>query len=141
MSALKATHKYDDIINLPHHTSAARQPMSRISRAAQFAPFAALTGFEDCTDEAARLTSEKPELTETMQNELNEKLRIITERIDERPEVTVTFFIPDALKEGGAITLFSGSVRRIDEVERKMIFTDRTEIRLDNILKICMGEN
>lgn len=115
--------------------------MSRISRAAQFAPFAALTGFEDCTDEAARLTSEKPELTETMQNKLNEKLRIITERIDERPEVTVTFFIPDALKEGGAITLFSGSVRRIDEIERKMIFTDRTEIRLDNILKISMGEN
>lgn len=141
MSALKATHKYDDIINLPHHTSPARQPMSRISRAAQFAPFAALTGFEDCTDEAARLTSEKPELTETMQNELNEKLRIITERIDERPEVTVTFFIPDALKEGGAITLFSGYVRRVDEIERKMIFTDRTEIWLDNILKISMGEN
>lgn len=141
MSALKATHKYDDIINLPHHTSPARQPMSRISRAAQFAPFAALTGFEDCTDEAARLTSEKPELTETMQNELNERLRIITDRIDERPEVTVTFFIPDALKEGGVITLFSGSVRRIDEIERKMIFTDRTEIWLDNILKISMGEN
>ncbi len=141
MSALKSTHKYDDIINLPHHTSAVRQPMSRISRAAQFAPFAALTGFEDCTDEAARLTSEKPELTEMMENELNEKLHIITERIAERPEVTVTFFIPDALKEGGAITLFSGSVRRIDEIERKMIFTDRTEIRLDNILKISMGEN
>lgn len=115
--------------------------MSRISRAAQFAPFAALTGFEDCTDEAARLTSEKPELTEMMQNKLNEKLRIITERIDERPEVTVTFFIPDELKEGGTITLFSGSVRRIDEIERKMIFTDRTEIWLDNILNINMGEN
>ena len=141
MSALENTHKYDDIIELPHHTPTVRQPMSRISRAAQFAPFAALTGFEDCTDEAARLTSEKPELTEMMENELNEKLRIITERIAERPEVTVTFFIPDELKEGGAITLFSGSVRRIDEVERKMIFTDRTEIQLDNILNISMGEN
>lgn len=141
MSALENTHKYDDIIELPHHTPTVRQPMSRISRAAQFAPFAALTGFEDCTDEAARLTSEKPELTEMMENELNEKLHIITERIAERPEVTVTFFIPDELKEGGAITLFSGSVRRIDEVERKMIFTDRTEIQLDNILNISMGEN
>lgn len=110
--------------------------MSRISRAAQFAPFAALTGFDDCTDEAARLTSEKPELTEAMQNELNEKLHIITERIDERPEVTVTYFIPDELKEGGAITLYSGAVRRIDEVERKMIFADRTEIWLDNIINI-----
>ena len=133
--------KYDDIIDLPHHVSKVHPQMSIWDRSAQFAPFAALTGFEDCTDEAARLTSEKPELTETMQNELNEKLRIITERIDEHPEVTVTFFIPDALKEGGAITLFSGSVRRIDEIERKMIFTDRTEIWLDNILKISMGEN
>lgn len=114
--------------------------MSRIGRAAQFAPFAALTGFEDCTDEAARLTSEKPEMTEIMQNELNEKIRIIMERIDERPEVTVTYFIPDALKEGGAITLCSGSVRRIDEIERKMIFTDRSEIWLDNILKIGVEE-
>ena len=136
MSALENTHKYDDIISLPHHTSTVRQPMSRLSRAAQFAPFAALTGFDDCTDEAARLTSEKPELTETMQNELNEKLRIITERIDERPEITVTYFVPDELKEGGAITLFSGSVRRIDEVERKMIFADRTELWLDNIIGI-----
>lgn len=141
MSALENTHKYDDIIELPHHTPTVRQPMSRISRAAQFAPFAALTGFDDCTDEAARLTSEKPELTEMMENELNEKLHTITERIAERPEVTVTFFIPDELKEGGAITLFSGSVRRIDEVGRKMIFTDRTEIQLDNILNISMGEN
>ncbi|MGN0599066.1 MAG: hypothetical protein ACI4JK_04150 [Oscillospiraceae bacterium] len=136
MSALGTTNKYDDIISLPHHTSMSRQPMSRMNRAAQFAPFAALTGFEDCTDEAARLTSEKPELTEMMQNELNEKLHIIMERINERPEVTVTYFIPDALKEGGAITLYSGAVRRIDEVERKMIFTDRTELWLDNILNI-----
>lgn len=140
MSTLETTHKYDDIIALPHHTSASRQPMSRLGRAAQFAPFAALTGFEDCTDEAARLTSEKPEMTELMQNELNEKIRIIMERIDERPEVTVTYFIPDALKAGGAITLYSGSVRRIDEIERKMIFTDRSEIWLDNILKISVGE-
>lgn len=140
MPALGTTHKYDDIISLPHHISAVRQPMTRISRAAQFAPFAALTGFEDCTDEAARLTSEKPGLTEIMENELNEKLRIITERIAERPEIAVTYFIPDAFKEGGSITIYSGAVRRIDEFERKLIFADRTEIWLDNILNISMEE-
>lgn len=140
MSELGTDHKYDDIIFLPHHTSAIRAPMPRISRAAQFAAFAALTGFGDCTDEAARLTCEKPELTEMMQNELNEKLRLISERIGERPEVTVVYFIPDALKDGGSTAFFSGAVRRIDEVDRLMIFADRTEIPLDNVLRISMEE-
>lgn len=137
---MKTIRDYDDILYLPHHVSRTRQPMSRLSRAAQFAPFAALTGFEDCTDEAARLTSAKPELTETMQNELNDKMRILIERISETPCINVTHFIPDALKEGGSIAVYSGSVRRIDEFSRRIIFTDRTELELDNILSIELGE-
>lgn len=133
---MKTIHDYDDIIDLPHHVSRTRQPMSRISRAAQFAPFAALTGFEDCTDEAARLTSCKPELTEAMQNDLNDKMRILNERISENPCITVTYFIPDTLKEGGLLAVYSGSVRRIDEFTRHIIFTDRTELELDNIISI-----
>lgn len=136
---MKTIRDYEDIIDLPHHVSQTRQPMSRINRAAQFAPFAALTGFEDCTDEAARLTSAKPELTETMQNELNDKMRILNERISETPCITVTYFIPDAFKEGGSIAVYSGSVRRIDEFSRRIIFTDRTELELDNILSIELG--
>lgn len=137
---MKNIHDYDDIIDLPHHVSQTRQPMSRISRAAQFAPFAALTGFEDCTDEAARLTSFKPEITEAMQNELNDKMRILNEHIAEKPCITVTHFIPDALKEGGAIAVYSGSVRRLDEFSRRVIFTDKTELDFDNILSIDLGE-
>ncbi|MGN1136767.1 MAG: hypothetical protein ACI4SF_11170 [Oscillospiraceae bacterium] len=136
---MKTIHDYDDILYLPHHVSRTRQPMSRINRAAQFAPFAALTGFEDCTDEAARLTSAKPELTEAMQNELNDKMSILNERIDENPCINVTYFIHDALKEGGSIAVYSGSVRRIDEISRRIIFTDRTELELDNILSIELG--
>lgn len=136
---MKTIRDYEDILYLPHHVSRTRQPMSRINRAAQFAPFAALTGFEDCTDEAARLTSSKPELTETMQNELNDKMRILNERIAENPCITVTYFIPDALKEGGSIAVYSSSVRRIDEISRRIIFTDRTELELDNIMSIELG--
>ena len=137
---MKTIHDYDDILYLPHHVSQTRQPMSRLSRAAQFAPFAALTGFEDCTDEAARLTSAKPELTEYMQNELNDKMRILNERIAETPCITVTYFIPDMFKEGGAIAVYSGSVRRIDEFSRRIIFTDKNEIELDNIINIGLEE-
>ncbi|MGN0604049.1 MAG: hypothetical protein ACI4I2_08725 [Oscillospiraceae bacterium] len=136
---MKTIRDYEDILYLPHHVSRTRQPMSRINRAAQFAPFAALTGFEDCTDEAARLTSSKPELTEAMQNELNDKMRILNERIAENPCINVTYFIPDALKEGGSIAVYSGSVRRIDEISRRIFFTDRTELELDNILSIELG--
>ena len=136
---MKTIRDYEDIIDLPHHVSRTRQPMSRINRAAQFAPFAALTGFEDCTDEAARLTSYKPELTEAMQNELNDKMHILNERITETPCITVTHFIPDTLKEGGSVAVYSGSVRRIDDFERRIIFTDRTELEFDNILSIDLG--
>lgn len=139
MSAVKNVHDYDDIIGLPHHVSNTRQPMSRINRAAQFAPFAALTGFEDYTDEAARLTDCKPKLTEAMQNDLNDKMRILNERLAEKPDITVTYFIPDMLKEGGTIAVYSGSVRRIDDFARRIIFTDRTELEFDNILRIDLG--
>lgn len=127
---------YDDIIGLSRPAPHFHQPMSRHSRAAQFAPFAALTGFDSFTDEAARLTEKKPELTESMQDELNGKIKYLGEHIAERPTVTVMYFIPDLYKEGGSFAVYKGDLRRIDEFERSLIFIDRTELLLDEIIKI-----
>ena len=108
-------HRYDDIINLPHHVSAVRKRMSMHDRAAQFSPFAALTGYDDAIDETARLTDKQFELSEDERNRLDEQLRLIADRIEEQPELEVTYFQPDELKEGGAYLTTRGCVRRIDE--------------------------
>lgn len=131
---------YDDIIDLSRPVSRYHQPMSMHNRAAQFAPFAALTGFDSLTDEAARLTEVKPELTEAMQDELNRKIQYLNEHIAERPNLTVMYFIPDTSKEGGSFNVYCGDLRRIDEFERRLIFTDRMELLFDNIIKIEIGE-
>ena len=133
-------HRYDDIINLPHHVSATRPKMSMHDRAAQFSPFAALTGYDDAVEETARLTDEQYELSEDTRNRLDEQLRIIADRIEEKPEIEVTHFIPDPLKEGGKYVTFKGRVRRIDEYEKKIIFSDSTEITLEYICSIVIIE-
>ncbi len=131
---------YDDIIELSRPEPYFHQPMSRHSRAAQFAPFAALTGFDSFTDEAARLTEKKPELTESMQDELNRKMQYLSDHIAEKPGLNVMYFIPDPYKEGGSFAVYSGNLRRIDELEGRLIFTDRTELLLDNIIKIEIND-
>lgn len=131
---------YNDIIELSRPESHFHKPMSMHNRAAQFAPFAALTGFYSFTDEAARLTEKKPELTETMQDELNGKIKYLGEHIAERPTVTVMYFISDPYKEGGSFAVYKGDLRRIDEFERRLVFTDRTELLLDDIIKIEISE-
>lgn len=128
--------QYNDIINLPHHISATRPQMSRINRAAQFSPFAALTGYEDSVNEASRLTDKKIYLSDDKKALLDERLRILTEYIDEKFTVSITYFIPDQRKEGGSYETVSGLVRRIDEYERTLIFIDGKKIPLDDICAI-----
>lgn len=130
--------KYDDIIDLPHHISTRRPQMSRSARAAQFAPFAAIVGLDDELEETARLTDSKPELEEAEKEKINRALLKIKNNPQGKAVIELTFFRPDKRKEGGAIVTRICSVRRIDEVEHKLIFDDRTEIKFDNILSIIL---
>ena len=132
--------KYDDIINLPHHVSAKRPQMSRSARAAQFAPFAALVGLDDEMEETARLTDAKPELEEAEKEKVNRVLLEIRNNPQKETAVELTFFRPDGRKDGGAIITRPCTVRRIDEIERKLILSDRSEIEFDNILSIKISK-
>ena len=105
--------RYDDIINLPHHVSPTRQRMSMHDRAAQFAPFAALVGYDDAVAETARLTEARPELDEQEQQAINERLAYIADHIHEQPEVRIKYFVPDERKSGGAIWEVDGIVRKV----------------------------
>lgn len=107
-------HKYDDIIDLPHHVSYRHPAMPRIDRAAQFAPFAALTGYGAAVQETARLTEGQVIQDETALAVLNEKLRLLADSTEE-VSVTVTYFCPDERKEGGAYLTVTGRVRSMDE--------------------------
>ena len=127
---------YDDIIDLPRHVSPRRPQMSLLGRAAQFAPFAALTGFEDTIDETARLTDRCVELDEEDLFHLNEQLCGLIAAIAEQPEITLTYFVPDEKKSGGAYCSVTGRVRRIDEVNQNVIFADGTVIPFGRIQHI-----
>ena len=115
-------HRYDDVIWRQHPTSKKHPRMSRMNRAAQFAPFAALTGYEESIEETARLTDRRIELSEYEIEELNAKLNFIQEHIKERPEVIITYFQPDGRKEGGKYLTVTGRIRWIDEVNGVMVF-------------------
>lgn len=133
---LNDEHQYDDIINIRHYSSPSRPRMSRMNRAAQFAPFAALTGYDDAVAETARLTDKKRELTEDEKIILSERIRILSENADNRPVVEITYFLSDSRKEGGSYEKISGTVRRIDEGEMKVIFTDGTRVDIGDICGI-----
>ncbi|MBQ4545886.1 MAG: YolD-like family protein [Oscillospiraceae bacterium] len=129
-------HRYDDVINRQHPTSKKHPRMSRMNRAAQFAPFAALTGYEESIEETARLTDRRIELSEYEMEELNAKLNFIQEHIKERPEVTITYFQPDERKEGGEYVTVTGRVRRIDEVNGVVVFEGETILDINTITDI-----
>ncbi len=129
-------HRYDDVINRQHPTSKKHPRMSRMNRAAQFAPFAALTGYEKSIEETARLTDRRIELSEYEIEELNAKLNFIQEHIKERPEVTITYFQPDERKEGGAYITVTGKVRRIDKFNQIIIFENSMEITMEKVFNI-----
>lgn len=128
--------KYSDIINLPHHVSATHKPMSLDNRAAQFAPFAALTGHNAAINETARLTSNKIELSADEQKVLSAKLNIVLEHVSEHPYLTFTIFIYDELKSGGKYIQISGEVKKYDEYERVIILTDGKPIKIEDITEI-----
>ena len=127
---------YDDIINLPHYTSTKRKRMSIEARSAQFAPFAALTGYEDKVKETARLTERKIVLDEDQKEVLNNKLLYILENINNKPIVTFTYFVKDNKKNGGKYQEKTGIVRKIDMIERYIQLNDRSKIKINDILSI-----
>ena len=130
--------RYDDIINLPHHISPTRKQMSMHDRAAQFAPFAALVGYDDAVAETARLTETRPELDEQEQRAINERLAYIAEHIHEQPEVFIRYFVPDERKSGGAIVEFSGKVKKVLPDKRIMVFSTDMHIPIVDIIDICI---
>ena len=111
---------YDDIINMPYRKSEKYPHMSIYDRAAQFAPFSALTGYSDTIDEEERLTSVRTSLDEYEIELINRELQYAVERIEEKPLATVTYFVPDLRKSGGAYHTVSGRIERIDDNERKV---------------------
>lgn len=132
----EAEKKYADIINMPHHTSPNRPRMSDIDRAAQFSPFAALTGYDDAVTEAGRLTDQKHNLSEDMKTVLNEKMQMILDYLDDEPIITITYFVPDKKKSGGAYVSVTGIVKEISEYEHAIILTDKTKIPIEQIRDI-----
>lgn len=120
--------RYDDMIHMPHHVSQRRAPMCLQDRAAQFSPFAALTGYDGVIAEAGRLTERCVELDEGSIQQLNEQLKKILALIDRQPTVTVTWFQPDAYKDGGSYQTKTGPVKKLDTVSQTLLFTDRTVV-------------
>lgn len=131
-------HKYDDIINLPHHVSAKRARMSMTDRGAQFSPFAALTGFDAAIHETARLTDFRIELDESAKELLNEKILTIAESAGQQPEITVTYFCPDERKTGGAYVSLTGRAQKVDAYRRAILMTDGTVIPFEEIYEILL---
>ena len=127
---------YSDIINMPHHVSNNRPQMSMRDRAAQFAPFAALTGYDDAVRETARQTNQKIELLDEQVAILNEKILFLIEKIKDNLEITITYFIPDKKKEGGAYTTVKGIIKKIDEYNKLIILNDGREIMMDSIFDL-----
>lgn len=128
--------KYKDIINLPHKQSSRRPQMSRIDRAAQFAPFAALTGYDDAIKETGRLTDDEVDLSEETLNQLNIKFRVLLEMVDKDVEIAITYFVPDQSKSGGAYVTTRGCVKKFDEYERLITMNNGIKIPMDKVLSI-----
>lgn len=127
---------YDDILHLPHPTSKTHRRMSRQDRAAQFSPFAALTGYEAVVEETRRLTDQRRELTEEEKAVLDARLRMVLEWQGSPPEVTVTYFQPDTRKSGGAYLTAQGHIKKLEEVKRVLVMVGGSEIPLDQIASI-----
>lgn len=129
-------HPYEDILHLPRPTRYARPPMSRQDRAAQFAPFAALTGHEAAIGETARVTQQRRYLTEDEKEQLDRKQQLLLSHIEEHPPVTVRYFQADQQKEGGAYRVISGHLRGINSLRRLLRLMEGADIPLDDILDL-----
>ena len=131
---------YEDIINLPHHISKKHLPMPRDARAAQFAPFAALTGYESDVNEAARYTGKRREIGEYETERLNRRINEIRDGIHGNTEVIITYFKPDEKKTGGEYLNIGGRVRKIDDYGRTLTLTSGALIPLDDISEIVFKD-
>ena len=127
--------KYDDIINLPHHVSKTHPRMKPEARAAQFAPFAALTGYEEAIDETVRITDKKIELNEEQKDNLNVKLQNI-KRLSEKPILSITYFVPDLKKEGGKYITRTEKLKKLNEYKQIIVLEDNVEIPICDIIEI-----
>ncbi len=130
--------KYDDIIDLPHHVSERHPQMPAMDRAAQFSPFAALTGHRDMIAEAERLTEKKIELEEGEQQEIMTCLQILLGKIKEKPEAAVTYFVPDEKKSGGSYRTVCGAVIKVDGDKKQVVMENGTEIPMEDICKVFL---
>lgn len=125
--------RYDDLLSLSRPVSRRHPPMDRAARAAQFAPFASLSGYDAVIEETARLTQRKIEPTEEERAAINQRLCLWAEHIRERPSVTLTFFVPDERKEGGAYATHTGRLKKVDAHGQKLVFEDGTIVPFDAI--------
>jgi len=132
--------KYDDIINLPHYEPKYHPRMSKYKRSAQFAPFAALVGYDEQVQECSRLTDKRLEIDDELKEKINNKLNKINELIKNSPEVEITYFIPDKKKDGGKYITEKGNVKRIDYINRFIKLTDNKKIILDDLIDIKINE-
>ena len=131
---MESNNRYDEIMKLPHHVSRTRPQMPMSDRAAQFAPFAALTGYEDAVRETGRLTDDRIEPEESSLNVLNAKIQLLRENLAGAPEIAFTYFKLDERKSGGAYLTATGTVKQIDDCERLIVLQDGTKLPMDDIV-------
>ena len=130
------SHKYDDIMDLPHHVSKTHPPMDMMERAAQFSPFAALTGYEAAAKETGRLTQPRIELDESEKELLDQQIQKLEAAFPKNPSAAFTYFIPDARKEGGTYRTVSGKIRKIDPYRRIIFLESGEQIPMEEIINI-----
>ena len=131
--------KYDEIMGLPHHVSKTRPQMPMSDRAAQFAPFPALTGYDSAIKETGRLTNERIELDEDALTALNVKYQFLMDALDEEPEIKITYFKPDERKAGGEYVSAIGAVKKVDDFERLITMQDGTRIPMDDVYDMSIS--
>ncbi len=130
---MRMNNRYDEIMGLLHHVSKTRPQMPMSDRAAQFAPFAALTGYDSAIKETGRLTDERIELDEEALTALDRKYQLLMDTLDDAPEVTITYFQPDERKAGGQYVSATGTVKKVDTFGRRILLQDGTRIPLDSV--------
>ena len=130
---MRMNNRYDEIMGLPHHVSKTRPQMPMSDRAAQFAPFAALTGYDSAIKETGRLTDERIELDEEALTALDRKYQLLMDTLDDAPEVTIIYFQPDERKAGGQYVSATGTVKKVDTFGRRILLQGGTRIPLDSV--------
>ena len=128
--------KYKDMLDMPHHVSLNRKQMPQYDRAAQFAPFAALTGYGEAINETGRIVEKKKILTDDEEDKIGQQLYYLSEHVKENIEVTIIHFVPDKKKDGGSYKSSKGIIKKIDEYDLSITFTDKSNVKFDNILSI-----